>query len=127
MSIKSLDQERAAYAWKCVTVQTANSDYRKLAKSLPALIMANGLMQTFAFLKSKEKQGHHLLLGAHICDWAMTEKKPALPESGDQFKSGFSKIMDGLLKMKPEDYRRATEESLAILRWIRQLADAAIG
>jgi len=123
---KSLDQERAAYAWKCV--QGKNADYKNLAKSTPALIMSNGLMQTLAFLKSKDKpnQEHHTILGAQICAWAMTEKKPAPPENGVPFRDGFGKIMGILSGMNSEGYRRATEESLAILRWIRQLADAAI-
>jgi CRISPR-associated protein Cmr5 len=77
MSRKSLDQERAAYAWKCVqSVKDKQKDYKNLAKSLPALVMSNGLIQTLAFLKAKEKQEHHLTLGAHIVAWAMTSNKP---------------------------------------------------
>lgn len=121
---KSLDQERAAYAWKCV--QNESREYRNLAKSVPALIMSNGLMQTLAFLKAKEKQPHHTILGAQICAWAMTEKKPAPPDDGSAFVKDFPMLMNALLKMDAENYRRTTEESLGILRWIRQLADAAI-
>lgn len=44
----NLEQQRAAYAWNCV--QNCSSDYVNLAKSAPALVMGNGLMQTLAFI-----------------------------------------------------------------------------
>ena len=124
MSKKSLDQERAAYAWKCV--QNQPKDYKNLAKSLPALVMSNGLMQTLAFLKAKESQEHHATLGAHVVAWAMTSNKPDPSKNGTAFKSGFHTIMKNLYKMNSSEYRRVTEETLEILRWIRQMADAAI-
>jgi len=124
MSGKSLDQERAAYAWKCVQGQT--KEYKNLAKSLPALVMSNGLMQALAFLKAKENQGHHTTLGAQIVAWTMTDKKPDPPRDGSAFKNGFPTIMESLHGMSSGKYRRATEETLEILKWIRQLADAEV-
>ncbi len=49
--MKTLDQIRAEYAWKCV--QGVDDKYKNLAKGLPALVMSNGLMQTLAFLQGK--------------------------------------------------------------------------
>lgn len=123
--MQTLDQQRAAFAWKCV--QGQSRDYRNLAKSLPALVMSNGLMQTLTFLKAKEKKVHHAILGAQICAWAdLMEKKPKLSGDGAVFCAEFSTIMKKLVEMSPEKYRVATEETLEILRWIRQLADAVI-
>lgn len=126
MSRKSLDQERAAYAWK--SVQGQSGDYKNLAKSLPALIMSNGLMQTFAFMKAKEKKRHHIILGDHVCEWVLPRVLPGSwqPWRPDRFKEDFGTIMSALHSASSGTYRRASEESLEILRWLRQLADAAI-
>ena len=111
-----LDQQRAARAWKDVQ-ENLTSDYVNLAKSAPALIMGNGLMQTLAFYESKGKK-HHKDLSRHVCDW--------LAEKGFSIngQKGFPHVMEGLHGSASVDYRRATEEALALLRWIRQFASA---
>jgi len=110
----SLDQQRAAYAWK--KVQGYGDDYTKLAKGAPALIMNNGLMQTLAFYEDKGKK-HHQALNQHIIDWLATyltgKEVSNLP---------FKTMMDALQNADSQKYRKATEESLALLRWIRQFA-----
>jgi len=110
----SLDQQRAAYAWK--KVQGYDSDYTKLAKGAPALIMNNGLMQTLAFYADKDKN-HHRALNQHLIDWLATyltgKEVSNLP---------FKAIMDALQNADSQKYRKATEETLALLRWIRQFA-----
>lgn len=110
----SLDQKRAAYAWK--VVQSQNEDYGKLAKGAPALIMNNGLMQTLAFYQDKGK-AHHTALNKHIIDWLA-----AYFTHQDNVSVSFDKMMDALLKADSQKYRKATEETLALLRWIRQFA-----
>ena len=109
----SLDQQRAAYAWK--KVQGANEEYGKLAKGAPALIMNNGLMQTLAFYQDKAKP-HHIDLNKHLIDW--------LTIYFDQQNKtiAFETMMECLLKIDSKKYRQATEETLALLRWIRQFA-----
>lgn len=121
MSGKSLDQERAEYAWKCV--QRQHDDYKNLAKGLPALIMGNGLMQAMAFLKAKGNgKDHYMTLGAQVYAWAVEGQRQEPPGNGSGF-GDFKKMS----KMTSSNYRRATEEALEILKWIRQLADAVIG
>jgi len=109
----NLEQERAAYAWNCV--QNCKSDYVNLAKSAPALIMGNGLMQTLAFLQSKGKD-HHMNLNKHIFDW--------LKERFPECKNDYNGVMRFLHGSDSLVYRRATEETLELLRWIRQFAAA---
>lgn len=54
---------------------------------------------------------------AQICGWLGAEK---IVENG-----GFNIVMEGLSRRTDgAGYRRATEETLEILKWIRQLADA---
>lgn len=112
----SLEQQRAAYAWE--KVQDCNSDYMNLAKAAPALIMNNGLMQTLAYYQDKGKD-HHVALSKHLREWL----KHRFPE---QFSGGeYPAIMQGLFTTPNASfYRQATEETLALLRWIRQFAAA---
>ena len=109
----TLEQERAEYAWK--HVQGCDDKYTNLAKGAPALIMGNGLMQSLAFYASKG-QNHHKRLNEHILGWL---KKRGLISSDK-----FPIAMDKLYRSEPADYRRATQETLEFLKWVRQFAPA---
>ena len=111
----SLDQQRAAYAWK--KVQGYGDDYTKLAKGAPALIMNNGLMQTLAYYQDK-KGNHHKALNQHIIDW-LWERRPCRDVG---VAPTFENMMAELQAANSQQYRQATEEALALLRWIRQFA-----
>ncbi|HDN67474.1 MAG TPA: type III-B CRISPR module-associated protein Cmr5 [Firmicutes bacterium] len=115
--MRTLEQERAEFAWQ--KVQRQSDEYRNLVKSLPAMIMTNGLMQTLAFLQGKGKD-HHRDLVNHIVEWL---SKREMVEKGSDFK----RVMEKLYGSSFQEYQRATEEVLAILRWLRQLVDATIG
>ena len=122
---QTLDQQRAAYAWDAVKrAQQALpnfGDYKNLAKGAPALIMGNGLMPALAFYASRKKDPANALNEA-INGWlamrfmADTAFKPA-PRS-------YADVMERLLKAPSAFYMQATDESLAMLRWLRQFADA---
>lgn len=116
--MKTLEQKRAEFAWQ--KVQGQSDDYLRLVKSLPAMIMTNGLMQTLAFLEGKgEKQRHHKDLVNHLIEWLA--KRDVVRERSD-----FKGVMETLYSLESQKYQQATEEVLAILRWLRQLVDAAI-
>jgi CRISPR-associated protein Cmr5 len=110
--MRSLDQERAEFAWGCV--QGVGKDYTNLAKGAPAMIMGNGLMQALAFYESKS--GHAGRLREHVADWLAKRK---LVEGKD-----FQSLMKSLHGMEASGYMQATQEALEVLRWIRQFADA---
>lgn len=109
----SLDQQRAAYAWQ--SVEGCGSDYCNLAKAAPALIMTNGLMQTLAYYQEKGKN-YHSALSKHLREWLL---KRRLVEQSD-----FSSVMTALQTADAARFRQATEETIALLRWIRQFAAA---
>ncbi len=115
----TLEQQRAQFAWDCAKEGTAvaGDEYRNLAKAAPALIMNNGLMQTLAFYQDKGKP-QHIALAGHLRRWIMKR------EGGNGQDPGFLLMMDALLRAQPDQYRRATDEALLILRWIRQFAAA---
>ncbi len=113
--MKTLDQERAEFAWAKVEERRGDREYRNLVKSTPALVMSNGLMQTLAFLKGKGK-AHHTALWLHISKWLHGQN---IINS----ESDFETLMTSLSQMDSLEYQRATEESLNILKWLRYLAD----
>ncbi len=125
LSTTSLDQQRAAYSWECV--QHIPKDYDKLAKAAPALIMNNGLMQALAFYQDKGKTKESIMdryhaLNAHLMRWLGRQfGGNDFPSEQDAY---FNTVMPALYNAKPELFRRATEETLALLRWIRQFAAA---
>jgi CRISPR-associated protein Cmr5 len=112
--MRTLDQIRAKYAWG--RVQGPDEKYRNLAKSLPALVMTNGLMQTLAFLKGKGKPEHNRLT-EDILTWLADPEVRILPTSN------YERAMTFMVnETNSDDYQKATEETLAVLKWIRYLA-----
>ena len=109
----SLDQQRAAFAWK--SVEGCSKEYMVLAKGAGALIMSNGLMATLAYYESKGKD-HHKALLKHINDWLHKQNKIS--------SNKFFDAMTSLHESNSADYRAATQEALDLLRWIRQFASA---
>ena len=115
----TLEQQRAQFAWGCAQsgVGAAGEKYRNLAKAAPAMIMNNGLMQTLAFLNSKNER-HHQALARHLRRWL------SVRTGGPDHDVGFEPAMKAMLGFGPDQYRQATDEALLILRWIRQFAAA---
>jgi CRISPR-associated protein Cmr5 len=130
----TLEQQRAAFAWKSsegVMVRAKDKEmdkYAKLAKSVPALIMTSGLMQTLAFLRDKN-ESHHVALLSHITLWLgdrfdkekTVDPQYPFPARGQE---SFELLMQALFFAKPAQFQRATTETLALLRWVRQMSAA---
>lgn len=125
---KTLDQERAEFIWKKIVELKQKSpaildSYTKLSKGAGTLIMQNGLMPTLAFYgdkaggaKSLGGGNEHDYLMTHLLSWLQRQK---LITSTD-----FEGAMNTLVTKTSADYRLITEESLALIRWIRQFASA---
>lgn len=110
----TLEQRRATDTWKhCGSYQ---KDHVNVAKSLPALMMNSGLMQTLAFCH--QKGGAHEEVAAQLRAWLQQR----FPETGG---SDFDSFMKGLMQSDPRTYQMVTTEALAWLKWLRQLAAAA--
>lgn len=120
---RSLEQQRAAFAWDCVQQVKKTSwasDYCQLAKGLPAMVQVNGLGQTLAFLDSKGKRqdNEHARLAADLSRWVSkqllgSERNDLIPWITGQASAA--------------EYRRATAEALAFLNWLRRFAEAELG
>lgn len=122
---KTLDQQRAAFAWECASTgmtSQSSKEYKALAKGAPALIMASGLMPTLAFWNGKKQDAHHTLLD-QVTRWVASRvwSQQLAPGQGLQT---FSPFMEGLADADSRTYMRSTDEALEILKWIRQFVDA---
>lgn len=113
----TLDQQRAADAWRCAQAQSQSKEYVNLAKGLPALIMNSGLLQVMAFLEEKgPKQQHCSVVAGDLRAW-LRRRFPEVPED-------FAEFMRALMNANSSKFQAITAESLAWLRWLRQLAAA---
>lgn len=129
---ESLDQKRARFAWEMV--QKQSSEYTKLAKGAPALIMQSGLMPVLAFYRDKggekdrKTKTHHDWLLAHLCEWLYQQFKPRI--NGKEFPAVMTALMGdpkGDAAEHARFYQQATAEVMALLRWIRHFAAAVVG
>jgi len=116
--MRNVDQVRAAYAWQCV--QGCSEKYVKLVKGAPALIMTSGLMQTLGFYAGKGENQHKALL-RNLCNHLNTRFPKQIANSD------FSTVMQALYGSDPRFYQQATEETMELLRWLRQFAAAVKG
>ena len=116
MSQNTLEQRRAKDAWeKC---EGCGKEYVNLAKSLPALMMNSGLMQTMAFLNEKGQKDRqcHGKLAEHLRHW--------LSDQFDGVPSDFEGFMEHLMDACPRRFQEITVEAFGWLRWMRQMAAA---
>ena len=131
----TLEQQRAQFTWDNATRAKVHlvdgfGDFVNTAKAAPALIMNNGLMQTLAYYQAKglddrgqpkKGQEHNIALSDTLQRWI----GPRVFGKGSATQApGFNAMMEDLLRAQPDQYRRATDEALLILRWIRQFAAA---
>ena len=119
MAKHTLEQRRAKDAWE--KSMRYEQDHVNLAKSLPALIMNSGLMQTIAFLHEKgAKNPSHQDLGRDLRAW-LHERFPQVP-------SDFEAFMEHLMDTDDQrEFQAVTTEAFAWLRWMRQMAAARRG
>lgn len=119
---QTLDQKRAEFAWKRAGqgVAAKGKSYVNMTKGASAFIMSNGLMQALAFYKSRtgSNSDEAKLLLEDILLWIRDV------EVIGGVKGEFQTTMNTLFKASSMDYMRATHETLAMLRWLRQFADA---
>ncbi|HXH11954.1 MAG TPA: type III-B CRISPR module-associated protein Cmr5 [Alphaproteobacteria bacterium] len=121
---QTLEQQRARHAWKCVQEIDKREDrdkkrYRTLALKAPVLVLTNGLGQTAAFLHDgNEKNTVEERLYQHLSSWLLE-------------RVGGAQAQDDLLETITQrwtsaQYRRATEEALAFLTWLKRFAEAVL-
>jgi CRISPR-associated protein Cmr5 len=125
--MKTLEQERAAAAWTCVTDIKKSADlakekaFRSLVKDAPASIMRNGLGQTLAFWRSKagnKSDSVHTILADELSKWLKSQLK-----WDEAMSDGLDWVVN---KASPMEYRYATSEALAYLQWLKRFCEAKL-
>lgn len=119
MPLKTLEQERADFAWNRITEikQTNSQDkYKSLVRGFSSMILQNGLGQALAFLKAKGKEEHNKLY-EHINSW--------LKQKFEQNNNNFD-ILNKIITEDSTKYRLYTKETLALLVWLKKFAEAEL-
>ena len=121
---KTLDQERAEFAWE--QTKDADKDFKNLASGAPSMVMSNGLMQALAFWnekgdRQKNVKGDRQKLVTLLVKW-LGERVLNPPKKEAKFED----VMKALIEGDADLYFRATEETLAMLKWIRQFAKTRV-
>lgn len=95
--MKTLEQERSNYAFKCVSKikgEPFEKDASSLISKLGTLILTNGLGNTLAFLFAKGKD-HHLEVIVIISNWLFRQEEPGFKR--DNVKVRIEEIMKKLV------------------------------
>ena len=131
--MQTIEQSRAAYALQCIeAVNRADSgvaqEYKSYARQWGPMVHANGLGQALAFAKSKPKSEAWKMLYRHLGNWltgnaiAQNVACPA-PLRVD---ANTTDAIVAITTQPTEAYLAATAEALALVLWIKRLAEASI-
>lgn len=130
--IRTIDQARAAFAWKVVNGVADKRAYKQAVRKAPSLVQNAGLGQAAAFIKAAG--GAHELVFTHLQEWLCGGNIRQDLERAGGLPRPLLAVMDdtrpSLLKQlgdKDVDailYRTATREALAILSWLKRIAEA---
>lgn len=127
--ILNLEHERANEAWSCIDYINSELDdkkfkkeYRSMVMKLPTLIIANGLGQTLAFLKSKgkgdEKKPEEKVY-QDIKGWLFKNKNIHWTAQDDE-------LIARVIALPSDRFRHVTSETLSFLSWMKRFADAVL-
>ncbi|WP_457651298.1 type III-B CRISPR module-associated protein Cmr5 [Rhodocaloribacter sp.] len=119
--MKTMEQERAAFALKKVKAFESESEekqkqYRSYANSFPFMIHANGLGQAAAFYHSKGKEDVHYELYKLLSEWLCHGKFALFPKQND--------LLDGITENPMETYLAAQTEAMLLMAWVQRFARA---
>ena len=118
--IRGVEQGRAAFAYDQVKAvanlgpaqEDLKKTYKSGAKKLPVLIKTNGLAQALAYIQNRD---NYPRLYGQIASWLRTK---GLIVQGD--------LVDQVIDMESNKYRRTTTETLALLNWVRRFVDGVM-
>ncbi|WP_322508249.1 type III-B CRISPR module-associated protein Cmr5 [Anaerolinea sp.] len=117
-----LEQKRAKHAYNSIleAKQSNVKELKSVARDAPTSIQSNGLGQTLAFWKSKdknkEKEKRYWVIYNHLSSWL---KDQQIFEGSDLL-VWIATTADSL------QYRQATAEALAYLNWYKRFAEAEL-
>jgi CRISPR-associated protein Cmr5 len=108
---RTLEQERAAYAWSVLKKRgSVPKEYVSAVSGAPALIMQNGLLQAVAYFWNKDDKENREV-ARHLMEWLAQRK---LAKNGE-----LTTFLPSLMDADASTYMRATEEAIALLKWLK--------
>ena len=125
MSIRDLEKERAIFAYEkveqAIDQLKANEkkEYKSYCKKIPSLIQTNGLSSTFAFMFSK-KTGTYMVIYNQVDEWLKKRYKNDSEINND------NELIERMIKLQSNKYRKVTIEVLALFNWLRRFAEGKI-
>lgn len=120
---KTIDQERAAFAWEVVAKvddlsEAEKKTFGREAKKLPTRILTCGLGQALAFLEAKGSDNKGLKPSHRELLSGLTKfVQPRVGGLG-------ATLLESIVKGDSLLLRRATDEALSLLQWISRFAEA---
>lgn len=137
MTDQTLDQKRAHYALHTIRghrtdPDTVKREYATLVRSVPSMVLNNGLGQALAFLLARAEGNHEkpaYKLYKELQEWLYGLDSTEHPErvyhpdsqqSGAQSDPLITKLMAG----SRAEYQHAQHTALLLLSWMRKFADA---
>lgn len=144
-TLQSIAQARAKYAWECAEKskqdKSKEKEYASLARKIPMYIKTNGLLNTVAFLYSKNEREKQVL--NDIMNWLTHEKYGIINKKDIENISEVKEVKEKAEKdykhkptyeekfieylIKHEDPRSIilyTTEILALFTWLRRFVKA---
>ena len=131
--MQTIEQSRAAYALQCIEeVNRAKKDvaqeYKSYARQWGPMVHANGLGQALAFARSKPKSEAWKKLYQHLSNWLTghtVAQNMACP-APLRVSATTTDAIVAITTQPTEAYLAATSEALALVLWIKRLAEASI-
>ena len=109
-ALQLVDQRRAQFALEKVR-QNLTAEFRSHVRSMPSMILRNGLGQASAFyLAKKERRAVFNVLSEWLC-------------SPEQVYEGCDNLIDGVTTKDMYAYRVAEAEAMAMLIWLKKFAE----
>ncbi len=121
--MRTRGQERSAFALRevCEIPENIKKDFASFSAGVPAMILQNGLGQTFAFLCAKSKddtKDKHYLMAEIIKKW-ISEYRSETIRSHKEF-------IQLLSERDQEFYFSVQKEVLLFLEWVKRYANAEL-
>lgn len=118
--LRSLEQERAKYAWECINSVKGSDDkikksYFSYVARASSLILTNGLGSALVFFSSKKEEAYSMLYN-HISNGIKNER--GIPKEED--------ILRWIENTSSIKVFHATKIALALLNWLKRFAEAEL-
>ena len=115
----NIEQERAKAAFTFAEQAKSKNGYDSYAKKVPMYILNNGLVNTLAFIHSKQKDAAWQQLNKDITSWFKDGDKDPQSLIRDKFVNNKS-LIEVVVCLNDVELRQVTNETLALFSWLRR-------